>query len=665
MRGRDGFAGLSQRKVLKTLMEDKDLRKYNVKFTNKAAPRPVRTKEIHEQHQIDLVSMIGTSVNYEGKTYKYILSLMDIFSRFHWLFPLESKQSIKIAKALKKIYAEHGLPKRLQSDNGGEFKKHVETFCKTSKIKMIRCRPYHPQAQGKVERSHRVLRRKIHYDMMKHKNKGVNWAKELPDYAKCLNNEKREELGWKSPFEIYYGRKSNELLNAGLNSTDEITFQKTLPPKESDFSMSRKKFESWRTSAKKASDRLDLRMKRYNSKKHDYKIYNKKEKVFVKCKRRTGGKGKTHYFIQTGEVVKRYKDNSNYDILLESGSLMKNIRVEDLADCPSTPSPKRPRERNNHLMIELTHDDRLHTITAQGYEIIHDPPGDGNCQFSAIAFALTSFGIYRSAETLRVEVIEYLRQHSTLPDGYPIGRFLDVPWEQYVDGMSRDGAYGDEITLRAISELFNVEIDVVSTLGLAGFTRIQPHASEPAGRISLGHFAEGQGLHYVLLSNNESSLESDIEEENQRDDEEENINQQADEMANGEFENYFQILPIEILEKILFYALLQSDYKFPTHVCWTFQNLMEVIPRMDNFFDKAMGFLPRIYLNDESVLGNRISHEYQMNVKSLRKSFGIHSGLIREVKKIIQSSKWHCAWLSLVAEAHGWYIIKRIYWKSR
>ena len=63
---------------------------------------------------------------------------------------------------------------------------------------MIRCRPYNPKVQGKVERSHRVLRQKIHYDMLRHKKTGINWVKHLPEYMKCLNNEKREELGWKS-----------------------------------------------------------------------------------------------------------------------------------------------------------------------------------------------------------------------------------------------------------------------------------------------------------------------------------------------------------------------------------------------------------------------------------------------------------------------------------
>ena len=64
---------------------------------------------------------------------------------------------------------------------------------------MVRCWPYHAQAQGKVERLYCVFRQKIHYDMAKKTKHGINWEKQLPNYAKCLNNENREELGWKSP----------------------------------------------------------------------------------------------------------------------------------------------------------------------------------------------------------------------------------------------------------------------------------------------------------------------------------------------------------------------------------------------------------------------------------------------------------------------------------
>ena len=70
----------------------------------------------------------------------------------------------------------------------------------------MQCRPYHPQTQDKVERSHLVLGQKIYYDMTRKRKHRINWAKQLPNYARSLNNEKREELGWKSPVEIYFGR---------------------------------------------------------------------------------------------------------------------------------------------------------------------------------------------------------------------------------------------------------------------------------------------------------------------------------------------------------------------------------------------------------------------------------------------------------------------------
>ena len=55
--------------------------------------------------------------------------------------------------------------------------------------------------------------------------KRVNWAKSLPNYARILNEDAREELGWQSPFEIYYGRKSNVLRHA---NDDKVDFEPTI-----------------------------------------------------------------------------------------------------------------------------------------------------------------------------------------------------------------------------------------------------------------------------------------------------------------------------------------------------------------------------------------------------------------------------------------------------
>ena len=47
-----------------------------------------------------------------------------------------------------------GPPKRVQSDRGTEFQGAVKVFFKRCGIQHITSRAYHPQAQGKIERSH-------------------------------------------------------------------------------------------------------------------------------------------------------------------------------------------------------------------------------------------------------------------------------------------------------------------------------------------------------------------------------------------------------------------------------------------------------------------------------------------------------------------------------
>ena len=62
-------------------------------------------------------------VKYNGKLFRYILSFMDVFSRFYWQVPLDTKRSKCLKKELAQIYSVRGIPERLQSDNGGELKK--------------------------------------------------------------------------------------------------------------------------------------------------------------------------------------------------------------------------------------------------------------------------------------------------------------------------------------------------------------------------------------------------------------------------------------------------------------------------------------------------------------------------------------------------------------
>ena len=53
------------------------------------------------------------------------------------------------------------------------------------------------------------------------KKAGVNWVKALPSYTEALNQDPKEELAWKSPFEIYFGRKPNLVDNTGNKCAKE------------------------------------------------------------------------------------------------------------------------------------------------------------------------------------------------------------------------------------------------------------------------------------------------------------------------------------------------------------------------------------------------------------------------------------------------------------
>ena len=70
LRTADSVTGFSEREILQ------DLGHLTLNL--------VRIKEIQTQYQIDLVNLSDMRVEYQGTVYRYVLSIMDIFSRFHW-----------------------------------------------------------------------------------------------------------------------------------------------------------------------------------------------------------------------------------------------------------------------------------------------------------------------------------------------------------------------------------------------------------------------------------------------------------------------------------------------------------------------------------------------------------------------------------------------------
>ena len=79
--------------------------------------RRVVVKGLRDLYQADLIEMIPYARLNKGN--KYILIVIDVFSKFVWAHPLKSKMGREVATAFKKILK--NLPKNLQTDQGKEF----------------------------------------------------------------------------------------------------------------------------------------------------------------------------------------------------------------------------------------------------------------------------------------------------------------------------------------------------------------------------------------------------------------------------------------------------------------------------------------------------------------------------------------------------------------
>jgi hypothetical protein len=86
--------------------------------------------------------------------YCYYLLVVDIFTKFVFLRPLQDKESKTIAGSLWSIFCDIGLPKILQSDNGKEFLNSIiSQLTYVSHVDHRLITAYHPRANGAAERS--------------------------------------------------------------------------------------------------------------------------------------------------------------------------------------------------------------------------------------------------------------------------------------------------------------------------------------------------------------------------------------------------------------------------------------------------------------------------------------------------------------------------------
>lgn len=89
---------------------------------------------------------------------KYILTVIDEYSRFPFAFPCSDMSSATVIKNLNELFMIFGMPAFLHSDRGTSFlSSEVKQFLHSRGIATSRTTPYNPQGNGQVERLNSTL----------------------------------------------------------------------------------------------------------------------------------------------------------------------------------------------------------------------------------------------------------------------------------------------------------------------------------------------------------------------------------------------------------------------------------------------------------------------------------------------------------------------------
>lgn len=134
----------------------------------------------------------------------YILTMQDDLTKFSVAEAMANHKTNTVAYHFVTSWVcLHGISKSIVSDQGTEFLSKVMTeTCKLLKINKLNTSPYHTQANGAIERSHRTLGEYLRHYVDKNQ---ANWDTYIP-YAMFVFNSSEHRSTGKQPYQLLYRR---------------------------------------------------------------------------------------------------------------------------------------------------------------------------------------------------------------------------------------------------------------------------------------------------------------------------------------------------------------------------------------------------------------------------------------------------------------------------
>ncbi|PFX12774.1 putative uncharacterized transposon-derived protein F54H12.3 [Stylophora pistillata] len=136
--------------------------------------------------------------------YRYLLMVLDIFSKYGWIVPLKNKKGESVAAGFKQIFAEGRVPKKMWTDKGSEYyNSHVKDLFKAKGVELYSTE--NEEKSSVCERWNRTIKTKM-WKQFTIQNNTV-YLDILPKILEKYNNTKHRSIGM-TPVEA--SKKKNE-----------------------------------------------------------------------------------------------------------------------------------------------------------------------------------------------------------------------------------------------------------------------------------------------------------------------------------------------------------------------------------------------------------------------------------------------------------------------
>lgn len=136
----------------------------------------IRATEPFQRLSLDFKGPLPTN-----STNKYILTIIDEFSRFPFAYTCKDLSSKSIIKSLKDLFLMFGAPAYIHSDRGASFMSaELKEFLSAYGVATSRTTPYNPQGNGQVERLNGTLWKAIQLTLCSKNLEVSSWEQVLP-----------------------------------------------------------------------------------------------------------------------------------------------------------------------------------------------------------------------------------------------------------------------------------------------------------------------------------------------------------------------------------------------------------------------------------------------------------------------------------------------------